>query len=139
MLIPFPPLFPGSLSFAGLTILALYLAGKLHLFSTRGHKSRAWLAFAPLLGAVLVAVSRTMDNRHHWQDVLVGSFLGIIVAFVTYRGYYPPLSHAHAHLPYAPREVIEGELGNDGGVDRNGYERVHTEGESVVPRPSSED
>ena len=127
-----------------MTILALYLAGKLHLFSTRGHKSRAWLAGAPLLGAILVAVSRTMDNRHHWQDVLVGSLLGIAVAFVTYRGYYPPLSHEHAHLPYAPREVIEGELGagaggEDGGLDRNGYERVRTEGESVVPRPSSED
>lgn len=83
-----------------------------------------------------------MDNRHHWQDVLVGSLLGMVVALVTYRGYYPPLSHSHAHLPYAPREVIENEHGDEG-IDRaNGYEPVHTgdlEGHSVVARPSSEE
>jgi diacylglycerol diphosphate phosphatase/phosphatidate phosphatase len=44
-----------------------------------------------------------MDNRHHWQDVVVGSFLGILTAYFSYRFYYPSLSSAHAHLPYAPR------------------------------------
>lgn len=40
-----------------------YLAGKLHLFDKRGHTGKAWIAFTPLVGALLVAISRTMDNR----------------------------------------------------------------------------
>jgi diacylglycerol diphosphate phosphatase/phosphatidate phosphatase len=92
-----------SLSFAGLAFLSLYIAGKLHLFDSRGHVLKAWLTVIPLFGAALVAVSRTMDYRHHWQDVLAGSFLGILTAYFSYRLYYPSLSSEHAHLPYAPR------------------------------------
>ncbi|CDZ96845.1 Protein involved in high osmolarity signaling pathway [Phaffia rhodozyma] len=129
-----------SLSFAGLGLLSFYLAGKLHLFSVRGHQSRAWLAFAPLLGGAMVAVSRTMDNRHHWTDVTVGSILGLTVAYVTYRGYYPPLSHARSHLPYAPREVEEDHPLNTIRTSAHGYEPVNRNGEAeqVVRRPSGE-
>jgi len=92
-----------SLSFAGLTFLSLYIAGKLHLFDTRGHAPKAWISILPLFGAALVAVSRTMDYRHHWQDVLAGSFLGIVMAYFSYRQYFPSLGSDLAHLPYAPR------------------------------------
>ncbi|KAN0133698.1 putative diacylglycerol pyrophosphate phosphatase 1 [Lactarius tabidus] len=90
-----------SLSFAGLAFLSLYITGKLHLFGSGRHV--VWLSVAPLFGAALVSVSRTMDNRHHWQDVVVGSFLGILTAYFSYRFYYPSPTSAHAHLPYAPR------------------------------------
>lgn len=30
----------------------------------------------PSIGALLVAISRTEDYRHHWQDVFIGSLLG---------------------------------------------------------------
>ncbi|KAH8825586.1 PAP2-domain-containing protein [Flagelloscypha sp. PMI_526] len=102
-----------SLSFAGLGFSAFYLAGKLHLFDRRGHTGKAWLFIAPFTGAGMVALSRTMDNRHHWQDVLAGSILGTIVAYFSYRQYYPHLASSEAHSPFSPRiarEDDEGEL-----------------------------
>ncbi|KAH7882700.1 phosphatidic acid phosphatase type 2/haloperoxidase [Phlebopus sp. FC_14] len=92
-----------SMSFAGLGFLTFYLAGKLHLFDTRGHASKAWLSLAPLGAAALVAISRTMDYRHHWQDVVTGSALGLTLSYFAYRQYYPDLASSVAHVPYATR------------------------------------
>ncbi|KAJ7685050.1 phosphatidic acid phosphatase type 2/haloperoxidase [Mycena polygramma] len=92
-----------SLSFAGLGFLAFYLAGKLHLFDNRGYAAKAWVSLVPFAGAALVAISRTMDYRHHWQDVLVGAILGTAVSYFSYRQYYPSLSSEVSHRPYAPR------------------------------------
>ena len=39
----------------------------------------------------------------HWEDVIAGSWLGILTAYFSYRLYYPSLSSELAHLPYAPR------------------------------------
>ncbi|KAF8803495.1 acid phosphatase/Vanadium-dependent haloperoxidase [Phlegmacium glaucopus] len=92
-----------SLSFAGLGFLGFYLAGKLHLFDSKGHTGKAWIAVTPFVGAALVAISRTMDNRHHWHDVLVGSILGTVLAYFSYRQYYPGLASKFSHRPYSPR------------------------------------
>ncbi|KAL0947059.1 hypothetical protein HGRIS_013200 [Hohenbuehelia grisea] len=92
-----------SMSFAGLGFLSFYLAGKLHLFDERGHAGKAWLALTPFCAAALVAISRTMDYRHHWQDVLVGSILGTVLSYFSYRQYYPSLSSEMSHRPYSPR------------------------------------
>lgn len=92
-----------SLSFAGLGFLSFYLAGKLHLFDERGHTGKAWIALAPLTGALLTAISRTMDYRHHWQDVLVGSVVGLVFSYFAYRQYYPTLESPFSHKPYSPR------------------------------------
>ncbi|KJA27493.1 hypothetical protein HYPSUDRAFT_35407 [Hypholoma sublateritium FD-334 SS-4] len=102
-----------SLSFAGMGFLAYYLAGKVHLFDRRGHTGKAWLALSPFMAASLVAISRTMDYRHHWQDVLVGSIVGTVFSYFGYRQYYPPLSSPLCHRPYSPRipkEDAEGTL-----------------------------
>jgi len=92
-----------SLTFAGLSFLSFYLAGKLHLFDTRGHAHKAWISVTPLAGATLVAISRTMDYRHHWQDVVTGSILGFVIAYFAYRQYFPSLASPMSHRPYSPR------------------------------------
>ncbi|KAG9102657.1 hypothetical protein FRC06_001531 [Ceratobasidium sp. 370] len=92
-----------SLSFAGLGFLSFYLAGKMHLFDERGHTGKAWIALTPLTGALMVAISRTMDYRHHWQDVLVGSLVGLALSYFSYRQYYPSLASPFSHRPYSPR------------------------------------
>lgn len=75
------PSIINAVSFAGLGFLSFYLAGKMHLFDARGHtvsvtiapanahpfkmiyQHKAWISLAPLAGASLVAISRTMDYR----------------------------------------------------------------------------
>ncbi|CAE6408382.1 hypothetical protein BN14_00167 [Rhizoctonia solani AG-1 IB] len=46
---------------------------------------------------------RTMDYRHHWQDVLIGSIVGLVLSYFSYRQYYPSLASPFSHRPYSPR------------------------------------
>ncbi len=105
-----------STAFAGLTFLSLYLAGKLHIFDKRGHAATAWLVFFPMIGAALIAISRTMDYRHHATDVIAGGILGTSIALVIYHLYYPALWDARSHKPWAPRIPRQGSglIGADG-------------------------
>ncbi|SPP76337.1 putative phosphatidate phosphatase [Drosophila guanche] len=69
-----------SMAFYGLVFLALHL------------RHRRWPLRGSLLGPVLqlgclcvawfVAISRVMDYKHHWSDVVAGSLLGAGTAFV---------------------------------------------------------
>ncbi|KAI8580730.1 hypothetical protein K450DRAFT_235671 [Umbelopsis ramanniana AG] len=96
-----------SYSFAGLGYLSLYLCGKLHIFDHQGHVWKSFLVMVPLMGAILVAISRIMDYRHHPWDVIFGSLLGFAAAYFSYNQYYPPL-HAHdCHVPFEPRHHVK--------------------------------
>ncbi|KAG0313086.1 hypothetical protein BGZ99_009090, partial [Dissophora globulifera] len=92
-----------SFSFGGLGYLAMYLAGKLHLFDERGHIYKSLVVLAPLIVAALIATSRVADYRHHWQDVTVGSFIGSVFAVFAYRQYYPSLGSVKSDCPFSPR------------------------------------
>lgn len=81
-----------STAFAGLGYLSLYLAGKLHIWDNRGEVWKTLLVLIPLLAASMIAISRIMDARHHAFDVVTSSLLGIFIAWVAYRQYFPPLS-----------------------------------------------
>ncbi|KAL9890949.1 phospholipid phosphatase 5 [Glossina fuscipes] len=95
-----------SFAFAGFGFIAFYVAAKLNAFNRRGRGEswRLFISITPLFIAALVAVSRTCDYHHHWQDVLVGSIIGLSVSHIVYRQYYPSIFSMNCHQPY-PRKL----------------------------------
>ncbi|XP_070539756.1 phospholipid phosphatase 5-like [Ptychodera flava] len=90
-----------SVAFAGLGFTAVYIAGKLQCFSVKGQgvSWRLCLAILPLWCGTMIAISRTEDYKHHWQDVLVGSMLGLAFSYLCYRQYFPALNHINSDKP----------------------------------------
>ncbi|XP_068625973.1 phospholipid phosphatase 5 [Battus philenor] len=89
-----------SLSFCSLGVASLWACGRLGaLGRRRGSAARVLACLAPLVVALCVALSRTCDYHHHWQDILVGSTLGFTVAMFCYRQYYNPLGSELAGVP----------------------------------------
>lgn len=64
------------------------------MLDQRGEVWKSFVVMIPTLGAALIAVSRIMDARHHPFDVISGSSLGIAMAYISYRQYFPPLSES---------------------------------------------
>lgn len=97
-----------SMSFAAFGFMSYYLASKLHVFNERG-RGKSWrlcVSLVPLFVALEVAVSRTCDYHHHWQDVLVGSLIGICLSYLCYRQYYPSIFSTNCHRAYSSRGSI---------------------------------
>ncbi|TPX57341.1 hypothetical protein PhCBS80983_g03913 [Powellomyces hirtus] len=88
-------------SWAGLLFLAYYLNGKLKVFAN--YRPQFWklvLFFAPILGATLISASLTIDEYHHYYDVIGGSIIGSVVATATYRFQYASLfDYRFNHIP----------------------------------------
>ncbi|KAJ5325487.1 hypothetical protein N7541_011701 [Penicillium brevicompactum] len=89
-----------SFSFAGLGYLYLFFSGQMHVFRPRTDLGRCLLAFFPLLCALMVAISRLDDYRHDVYDVTCGGLLGMLIAWFSYRRYYPPLRSVLCDVPY---------------------------------------
>ncbi|KAI8322108.1 PAP2-domain-containing protein, partial [Martensiomyces pterosporus] len=92
-----------SLSFAGMTYLTYFLAGKLHIFDRQGHSVKSFVVFLPLLVASIVGATRVSDYWHHPTDVFFGAFLGIVTATFSYHQYYPVLVSPRCDRPFDPR------------------------------------
>jgi diacylglycerol diphosphate phosphatase/phosphatidate phosphatase len=92
------------MSFAGLTFLALWVAGRFRLFvphSPHGKHIYAYIIPAiPLLLAAFIATSRVSDYRHRGTDVLAGTLLGIFFGILGYTYYFPWLDSPLAGTPW---------------------------------------
>lgn len=75
----------------------------MHVFRPRTDLARVLVALAPLIGAALIAISRLEDYRHDVFDVTCGSLLGMLIAYFSYRRYYPSLRLARCDEPYPSR------------------------------------
>ena len=75
----------------------------MHIFRPRTDLSRVLLALAPLVGAALIAISRLEDYRHDVYDVTIGSILGMLLAYFSYRRYYPKFDSPHCDTPFPSR------------------------------------
>ncbi len=75
----------------------------MHVFRPRTDLARVLLALAPLIGAALIAISRLEDYRHDVYDVISGSLLGILIAYFSYKRYYPSLKSSRCEQPYPSR------------------------------------
>ncbi|KAL7919792.1 phosphatidic acid phosphatase type 2/haloperoxidase [Trichoderma austrokoningii] len=76
-------------AFAGFVFLYLYLNAKLKVFSN--YHPAMWkliVLYAPILGAVLIGGSLTIDAFHNWYDVVAGAIIGTVMAFSAYRMTY---------------------------------------------------
>ncbi|KAI8353603.1 phosphatidic acid phosphatase type 2/haloperoxidase [Mortierella sp. GBAus27b] len=93
-----------STSFAGLFYIALWLAGKMHVFDRRGYSLKGVILVVPVLTAMLIAISRVQDYRHAAFDVTWGSIIGIVFGTFAYHQYYPALTARKSHVPHPPRD-----------------------------------
>ncbi|KAJ2666377.1 hypothetical protein GGH99_006754 [Coemansia sp. RSA 1285] len=93
-----------SLSFAGMTYLMFYLAGKLHIFDGQGHSYKPFLVFMPLLIAAIVGATRLADYWHHSTDVLFGAMIGIVTATFSYHQYFPVAISPNCDMPFDLRK-----------------------------------
>ncbi|KAL6354814.1 hypothetical protein LRP88_12169 [Fusarium phalaenopsidis] len=104
-------------AFAGFGFLFLWLNAKLKVWAD--HKPAFWklcLTFVPLLAAVLIAGSLTIDAAHNWYDIMGGGVIGSIMAFASYRSTYAAVwDWRFNHLPLQEKEAFR--YGLDGDLD----------------------
>ena len=89
----------------------------MHALRPRTDLARCLLALAPMVRALMIAISRCEDYRHDVWDVTCGSLLGLGVAYLSYRRYYPALRSVRCDVPFdkADAPTTEGfsQLSND--------------------------
>ncbi|EGG16337.1 phosphoesterase [Cavenderia fasciculata] len=90
-----------GLAAGGLVYLALFLHARLKTFRNRGHLIIYVLVMFCITAALLIGVSRIVDYRHTFMNVLEGWFIGTITAFSMYRLNFLSLFGANNHVSVA--------------------------------------
>ena len=108
-----------SLSFCGMTVLTLFLIGRVGLGRSIVPKTAygkgkilLLLSCSPLLLSFWIATSRLTDNWHHPSDILAGSALGSICGLIAYHLFFPRVFSPFSGIPVSVQifEVVaEGE------------------------------
>ena len=75
----------------------------MHVFRPHADLAQVLVALAPLIGALLIAMSRLEDYRHDFYDVTIGSLIGACVAYFSYKRYYPGLKSPRCDIPHLGR------------------------------------
>ncbi|KAE8333787.1 phosphatidic acid phosphatase type 2/haloperoxidase [Aspergillus sergii] len=114
-----------SFSFSGLGYLSFFFSGQMHVFRPRTDLCRCLVALVPFLCALMIAISRLDDYRHDVYDVTCGSILGTVVAYFSYRRYYPSLRSVICDMPY-DKAGMAGE---------EGFHKLPSDEEQQVQRP----
>jgi diacylglycerol diphosphate phosphatase/phosphatidate phosphatase len=92
-----------STSFAGLSFIALFLAGQLRIYDGTAMALKLAACFSPIVLAIAVTISRVTDHRHHWHDVAAGGALGLLITLITYPLYFPSVFSPLADQIYTTR------------------------------------
>lgn len=95
-----------SLSWCGMMVLTLFLIGRVGLSrsvipKTAYGKGKILLlsSCSPLLLSFWVATSRLTDNWHHPSDIIAGSILGSVCAFISYHLFFPNVFSITSGVP----------------------------------------
>ena len=86
--------------------MSFYKSGKLGTFHCTRPIS-TWRLLLPitfLLIPTTIALSRTADYHHHWQDVLAGTMLGFSIIWMVYR--QVQTSHLHSARPRLTDKIL---------------------------------
>ncbi|XP_063911837.1 phospholipid phosphatase 5-like isoform X3 [Zophobas morio] len=58
-------------------------------YNRRGESWQLCLCLVPILSAAAIAISRTCDYHHHYEDVVAGSLMGSVISYMCYKLYFP--------------------------------------------------
>lgn len=129
--------------FAAGVYLYLYLNAKLKVFAN--YHPAMWkllLLYFPILGAILVCGFLTIDNSHHWYDILAGAGIGTMFAFSAYRMVYASVWDCRVnHIPLNRGTAFAWSQGCEGAdmvyTNRAGWGAVHMQSEKeTLPGPA---
>ncbi|KAK9885213.1 hypothetical protein WA026_010717 [Henosepilachna vigintioctopunctata] len=75
-----------SFSFVVMAFLSLFFARRLSIWTTKHFQGiKITACIAPIVFATCIAISRTCDYHHHYQDVIVGSLMGASIAYGVFK------------------------------------------------------